>query len=196
MDRRIRKTKATIHKALLALLEHKDVSSIHINELCDIADVNRKTFYNHYDRVMDVLDEIEDECVSRVARLFTDERIKSYESDFGKLFSDMVYEIQKDEVFYRLLIHSNEYMSVSKKLVPYEKEWFRKITGSVLVYEGIGEELFLEFFSSGFAGVIQAYLESDGKIPAETISGFLGIVVETNDLKRKLMAIKNLINVD
>ncbi len=48
-DRRTLRTRAALENALLALLEEKNYEAITIQELCNRADVARKTFYEHYD---------------------------------------------------------------------------------------------------------------------------------------------------
>ena len=43
--------------ALLTLLDEKPFESLSVKEICDRADVNRSTFYLHYDNVNDLLTE-------------------------------------------------------------------------------------------------------------------------------------------
>lgn len=47
-DRRIRKSKEALKHALLLLLKKNTLYEIRINHLCELADVNRSTFYNNY----------------------------------------------------------------------------------------------------------------------------------------------------
>ena len=56
-DRRVIKTKKAIRNAVIKILFDKGVQieEIDISEVCRIADINRKTFYNHYKNVPDVL---------------------------------------------------------------------------------------------------------------------------------------------
>ena len=59
-DRRVRRTRAQLQKALLELLEEKDIRSITVQELARRADVNRGTFYAHYTDVYDLLDQMDE----------------------------------------------------------------------------------------------------------------------------------------
>lgn len=59
MDRRKRKSRQAIELALLELLGSKKIDEISISELAETADVNRKTFYNHFSSVTEVLDSVE-----------------------------------------------------------------------------------------------------------------------------------------
>lgn len=57
-NQRIMLTKRLIHEALLKLLTTQPITKISIRELCQIAGINRSTFYNHYGSQYDVLNEI------------------------------------------------------------------------------------------------------------------------------------------
>ena len=50
-------TAARMDKAFLALLEKEDFEYITVKEICDVAGVNRSTFYLHYETVGDLLTE-------------------------------------------------------------------------------------------------------------------------------------------
>ena len=47
-DLRIRKTKATVYKASIALLSSKNKEQIKISDICKKANINRSTFYDHF----------------------------------------------------------------------------------------------------------------------------------------------------
>jgi AcrR family transcriptional regulator len=55
MDRRKKKTRIAIENALLELLQTKPIDEISISELSEYADINRKTFYNNYSSIEEVL---------------------------------------------------------------------------------------------------------------------------------------------
>ena len=51
------KTAIRMDEALITLLEKKDFEYITIMEICDVAGVNRSTFYLHYENTIDLLQE-------------------------------------------------------------------------------------------------------------------------------------------
>ena len=57
-DLRVVKTKNGIHQALLHLLKNKPLTQIKVTELCKEANINRGTFYFHYEEVGDVFKEL------------------------------------------------------------------------------------------------------------------------------------------
>ena len=66
-DRRVRRTKARLRQALAQLLLEKDLSSITVRELTDLADVNRGTFYTHYRDLYDMLEQMEQDMLDSYA---------------------------------------------------------------------------------------------------------------------------------
>ena len=57
-DRRIIKTKKILCESLISLLESTPMNQITVKELCDKADINRNTFYYHFECIDDLLSEI------------------------------------------------------------------------------------------------------------------------------------------
>lgn len=57
-NQRVAITKRLIKEALLRLLRKRHISKISICELCQEAEINRTTFYRHYQTTKDVLQEI------------------------------------------------------------------------------------------------------------------------------------------
>ena len=47
-DHRVRVTKLMLRKAFTELLSKKPLQSISVKELCELAGINRGTFYTHY----------------------------------------------------------------------------------------------------------------------------------------------------
>jgi len=58
IDRRITKTRKAIYQAFLQLLNQKDYEAITVQEIIDLADVGRSTFYSHYESKELLLDEL------------------------------------------------------------------------------------------------------------------------------------------
>lgn len=60
-DHRTRVTKMLIRKAFMDLLKDKPIQSISVRELCELACINRGTFYSHYNDIYDLLQRMEEE---------------------------------------------------------------------------------------------------------------------------------------
>lgn len=62
-DRRIIRSKKALRNALIALMEERGFESFTVNDLCARADLNRGTFYNHFQDKEDLLATFEDEVM-------------------------------------------------------------------------------------------------------------------------------------
>ena len=60
-DRRVRRTRSLLLDAFFSLLESKSYKDITVKELCDVADINRGTFYLHFKDIYDMVEQIEQE---------------------------------------------------------------------------------------------------------------------------------------
>ena len=68
-DPRVRYTRMIIQTAFLELLQQKPVSKITVREICDKAEINRSTFYKHYQDCYDLMDKLRDDALSRFDEL-------------------------------------------------------------------------------------------------------------------------------
>lgn len=63
-NRKIRYSKHVLKESLSELLKTKKVSEITVRKLCELADLNRSTFYAHYEDIYAIFDEYENDFIS------------------------------------------------------------------------------------------------------------------------------------
>ena len=108
-NQRTRLSKMLFKNALMDLLKEKgSVAKISVRELCDRAELNRSTFYAHYQEPNDLLIEIETELLDA-----TEEHLEKIgaENDVGAhkyILSFLQYIRQNDKPFRTLLIDSTD----------------------------------------------------------------------------------------
>ena len=62
-DRRVRYTKMVLRDSLLELMQTAPINKITVKDICERADVNRGTFYLHYQDPYDLMHQIENELI-------------------------------------------------------------------------------------------------------------------------------------
>ena len=62
-DRKSKYTRMVLRESLFELMEEIPVSKITVKDICDRADINRTTFYAHYEDKFDLLQSIEEETL-------------------------------------------------------------------------------------------------------------------------------------
>ncbi len=70
VDRRIRKSKAALKEALLTLMQTKDFKKISITDIVQLADLNRGTFYKHFQYKEDLLEELIDDVMKDLTQSY------------------------------------------------------------------------------------------------------------------------------
>lgn len=73
-DARVRYTRMRIKHAFLECLTEKPVSKITVKEVCDMAEINRATFYKHYADPFDLLEKLEDEALAWLEKTIGEDR--------------------------------------------------------------------------------------------------------------------------
>ena len=71
IDRRTRYTRMVIKDTFLSLLSEKDYADITVAEICRGAEINRGTFYLHYDNIRQVMDELFDDALRNTHGMLT-----------------------------------------------------------------------------------------------------------------------------
>ncbi len=65
-DLRVRYTRKVIQEAFWSLLKEKPLAKITVKEVCELAQINRGTFYKHYLDCHDLLDKMQEEVISQL----------------------------------------------------------------------------------------------------------------------------------
>ena len=98
-DRRVEKTKKSIHAAFVTLIQKKPYASITISELAEEADIDRRTFYLHYECIEDVAKEMQEVARNMIVRKM--ESRGDYQID---TFIDCISEVVGSKMnFYRAI---------------------------------------------------------------------------------------------
>lgn len=108
------KTRNIIKKTFAEMLsEKKELTKISVSELVRRADINRGTFYSHYDDIYAVAEDYENELISL---FFSNaELIASANTD---KFIDLMFEyIKRNDEIYRMLCKSNDFVMIMQKFM-------------------------------------------------------------------------------
>ncbi len=66
LDRRVKYTRMVVTGSFVKLLSEKPMSKITVKEICELADINRATFYKYYADTYDLLTKIEEEMIADI----------------------------------------------------------------------------------------------------------------------------------
>ncbi len=86
-DARARYTREIIRQRFLELLKEKPVAKITVTELCGACQINRATFYRHYQDIYDLLEQSEQKLFMDLKTLLENERYTNLPAFFVQLLS-------------------------------------------------------------------------------------------------------------
>lgn len=105
--RKVRYTKRVIRESLFALLDAKELNRITVKELCELADINRGTFYSHYTDIYDLVDKLEGELLQRMMAVARFEEIGK--NNQAEMLADILAHIKNNVEDYRVLVINPEF---------------------------------------------------------------------------------------
>lgn len=85
MDLRIQKTKKSIKNAFIELRAKKPLEKITVKELCELACINKSTFYSHYEDIYNLSEVMEQETVDSIISRIS--HIKDYSRENSDIFT-------------------------------------------------------------------------------------------------------------
>ena len=78
-DLRTIRTKKAIHNAFQAMAANTDIAHITVKELAELAGINRKTFYSHYDSIEALEQELLQSLIQEIYRIIQNEQqVRAY----------------------------------------------------------------------------------------------------------------------
>lgn len=170
-DRRVVRTRKAIRQAFLTLMQETEYQKITITGIAREADIDRKTFYLHYQSVEDLANEIVQDEADRIVRTCLD----SLEGSDGSenvvdLFKRLSLGLAPDLKSMKLIASHTPYELVLKKLES-------SLTASLIEQDTLGLKKlgpYLDFcvayFSAGLVAVIRRWILDESEIPLEDIA--------------------------
>jgi AcrR family transcriptional regulator len=110
------RSKRLIRQAFVELLKEKDLEKITVTDIITRADINRGTFYAHYQDVRAVIEQIENEIITKMVEFLSEFRHKNFFQNPLPLLLKVSRYIEEDQDFYRILINSKGAIPFLEKL--------------------------------------------------------------------------------
>ena len=171
-DRRPQKTKRALKNVLVDLLQTRDLQTISIKEITDLADISRGTFYLHFDDIFALYQSIEFDVIENITQIIQT-KVPIQDEDeldkiIGSIFEYLTDHIKECDALLRT--DSASFLSgVFERNRPRVSETWEASYGSkehMQAYSYI-------FLSHGFAGILKHWI-AFGKL--ETPRQIAGIV--------------------
>lgn len=171
-DRRVQYTKKVLRETLFTLLREKELSEITITELCSTADVNRNTFYRHYNVPLDILLEMEEDVFERLSAVLR----KSTNMDEVILLSCQLLE--NDKQMSKIVFTKADGSGILSRILTNVRNNF-PVENQIELTPEIQPlaEMAYQFGEKGSIAVIKNWIENDFSVPAENIAQMISCLV-------------------
>jgi len=116
IDRRIQKTNQALQLAFRKLAKTTSYRNITVKQLTETAQINRKTFYLHYDSIDDFSNTVVDEISDQLLQIITEKPINESLSEKGYVFDHVFDFFKESRDFYTFLMTSTDYSFLSRKV--------------------------------------------------------------------------------
>ena len=161
IDRRVMRTKTLLIHSLSTLMKQKNIKDITVKELCELADINRGTFYLHYKDVYDMLEQIENEIFEEFNAMLTAHARNTKDFPYP-LFLDIFEFVSDNAELFRVLIGPNGDISFIMKIHQLYNMYCIQTEISKLSPElSINCKYYGNFILYGCVGLIEQWLSSD-----------------------------------
>lgn len=172
-SRRTRYTRQAIQDAFIDLLRDKPLARITVSELCGAADVNRSTFYAHYDNLEELLRTIEDETFRWLSDAF-DGMLERSGRDAGALDDSIVQVcryIAQNRSHLQVLMSPRADIDFQRRLIGLIYGRYDRLMQMRPERKSALENVMhTRFAVHGSIGLIQYWLETDLKATPEEIA--------------------------
>lgn len=175
-DRRVARTKKAIKNAFAELMSEKEISEITVKDIAETADVNRKIFYNYYNSVYDIVNEIENELVLAFDNVLSNIDFKQEMKNPYGIFEKLTGVINQDFDFYSRLMKMNHNANLMQKLYVALKDRMKASFLSQTEIEEPQLDIVVNYMISGMLSVYQSWFNSDRAESIEELSKTVSIM--------------------
>lgn len=140
MDRRVARTRRNIFYAFFRLVQTKPIDEITVSELARHADIDRKTFYLHFQTVQDVYQEFVQTIYAQVSEILTQSDRRGLE--------------------HQARIDSGEILERAADVAPFDFVWFYDCLDRIMVenlafFEKLSKDTTFMFLKNDFKNVLK-----------------------------------------
>ena len=166
-DRRVRKTKDALKKALLHLVCFKEPGSISIKELTETAAINRATFYDHYADIYELYDDVEQDALDKIRTSLMEEEFP----DRASIYRAVIDVLQSSPDTFMVLMREGSSGSFEETMAQmFEMAYLKnELTEHDLESFSDTRRFLLAYHTQGCIGLLKKWIREGCRYPKEEI---------------------------
>ncbi|MCY1029670.1 TetR/AcrR family transcriptional regulator, partial [Mammaliicoccus sciuri] len=189
-DRRVRKSKRAIKLAFIQLLKENNLDRITIQQISDLADVNRGTFYLNYEDKYALLDEMEKEQIEEIKK-FVDIRkmdlstktSDTFIDDFAnKIIKNVIRHIEHNIEFYQIILNLERKSQIEEQLAEIVRSNLKHLIGEKDHVFGIPENYYLSYVIGSLMSMIKYWVSDENRVSVDELVNYFSTIASTGPL--------------
>ncbi len=189
-DRRVRKSKRAIKQAFIQLLKENNLDRITIQQISDLADVNRGTFYLNYEDKYALLDEMENEQIEKIKGfvdirkmdLSTKNSDRFIEDFANKIIKNVITHIEHNIEFYQVILNLERKSRIEEQLADIVRSNIKHLIGNKDNVYGIPENYYLSYVVGSMMSMIKYWVSDENRVSVEELVNYVSTIASTGPL--------------
>lgn len=189
-DRRVRKSKRAIKQAFIQLLTENNLDRITIQQISDLADVNRGTFYLNYEDKYALLDEMENEQIEEIKGyvdirkmdLSTKTSDRFIEEFANKVIKNVITHIEQNMEFYQVILNLERKSQIEEQLADIVRSNIKHLIGNKDNVFGIPENYYLSYVVGSMMSMIKYWVSDENRVSVEELVNYVSTIASTGPL--------------
>lgn len=176
-DRRVRMTKMLLKQSLIEIMREKSIHEISIKDICGGADINRSTFYRHYNTQYELYDEVLDDITKDIGEIYISCSGEDYTAQ--NFLTEILKYIEENRDTFLVILSGHGNVSVG--------ETFNRFTSRFIDTESSSElkVYIVQFIAAGMTSLIWTWLNKEKRRSAEDVALIISSVM-THGIRRSV----------
>lgn len=175
IDLRIIKTNRVLFDALITLMKQKDFEKIKISDICEVALINRSTFYAHYEDKYDLLlamiEDLKNNLENELKKNKEEEISKKYFMDLLKILISHIDE--KRETYNSILMHDKNGILIDFFIDVSNRDLTNRLKNNNVILSKVPLDIITKFYLGGIVTIGVDWIKSREKYTKEELLLYL-----------------------
>lgn len=184
-DLRIRKTKASLYKALLQVMSEKTFEEIKVTDICNISMINRSTFYDHfsdkYELLASLLKDLNEELIVHLKLEKETSSLKEFYLEIIKIIIE--YQNKNKNFFsaFEVLRKNNNSIAYDMLKETIHQEVTNQINNNYINKSNIPTEIISLFYVNAVIGITMEIIQQENKYNDDDLINYLSKLIPDLD---------------
>lgn len=178
-DLRVVKTKNVLYESLLSLMKEKTFEEIKVSDICNIALINRSTFYAHYtdkyELLADCINNLKNSLIGELEKNQNISNTKEYYLEMIKIFLDHI-EAKREE-YLAIMINNRNSITMDIIYDCLDQDIIAHLSKDSQIKKEVPEEILAKFYLGAVVCIGLEWLRDNKKYTKEEIIHYLSILI-------------------